>query len=77
MREKVIDILMNYTENEPEEITGETDLQADLGLNSLDVMSIIVEFEDTFGIKIPDEDITGLMTVGDIEAYLAAKGVTA
>ena len=38
-------------------------------------MNIVVDFEDTFDIEIPDEDVSGLVTVKDIEEYLAEKGV--
>lgn len=70
MLEKIKTILENYTEADPDSIIEETNLQADLGLNSFDVMNIVVEFEDTFGIEIPDEDVRKLVTVGDIMDYL-------
>ena len=56
-------------------ITEDANLQNDLGLNSLDLMNIIVEFEDQFGIQISDEDVGNLVTVMDIEEYLDRKGV--
>ena len=74
MLDKIINILKQYSDASDVEITGETNLQTDLGLNSFDVMSIIVEFEDAFGVEIPDEDIIGLLTVNDIEKYLTKKG---
>jgi acyl carrier protein len=44
---------------------------ADLGLSSLDVINVVVAFEDEFGIEIPDQIIKDLTTVGDIVRYLA------
>lgn len=74
MLETIRAILENYTDADPESIIGETDLQKDLGLNSFDVMNIVVEFEDTLGIEIPDEDVRKLVTINDIIEYLEEKG---
>ena len=74
MLEKIRNILVNYTETDLESIVGETDLQKDLGLNSFDVINIIVDFEDTFGIEIPDEDVRQFVTVNSIIEYLDGKG---
>ncbi len=70
MLEKVKDILQNYTELLSSEITLETDLVKDLDLNSLDVVNIVVTFEDEFDIEIPDRVIGSLTKVADIVKYL-------
>ena len=75
MLEAIKEILIQYTEVEKSLITEASNLQNDLELNSFDVMNIVVDFEDTFDIEIPDEDVSGLVTVKDIEEYLAEKGV--
>ena len=75
MLEAIKEILIQYTEVEKSLITEDSNLQNDLDLNSFDVMNIVVEFEDTFDIEIPDEDVSGLVTVKDIEEYLTEKGV--
>ena len=75
MLEAIKEILIQYTEVEKSLITDDSNLQNDLELNSFDVMNIVVDFEDTFDIEIPDEDVSGLVTVKDIEEYLAEKGV--
>ena len=46
----------------------EARLTADLGLNSLDVISIVVAFEDEFGVEISNEDLRTFQRVSDIEA---------
>ena len=48
----------------------ETDLVKDLDLNSLDVVNIVVTFEDEFDIEIPDRVIGSLTKVADIVKYL-------
>ena len=42
----------------------------DLDIDSLSMTSIVVQAEDTFGVKIPDEDIKNLRTVRDVVAYV-------
>lgn len=70
MSEKVIDILSEFTMLEREKITKESGLVTDLELNSLDVINVVVAFEEEFDIEIPDSKIKELVTVGDIEKYL-------
>lgn len=70
MLEKVIDILSEFTLLEKEEITKDSGLVNDLGLNSLDVINVVVAFEEEFDIEIPDSKIKELVTVGNIVEYL-------
>ena len=67
MYEELKKIIQKYTE---ETVTPESDLVEDLGLTSLDVVSIVGDFEDAFGIEIEDEDILDFTTVADIIDYL-------
>lgn len=70
MFEKCVEILKKYTNMPVEEITPQTALQADMGLNSLDVVNIVVDFEDEFDIEIPDRLIKSFVKVGDIVEYM-------
>lgn len=70
MIEKIIDILADFTTLEKDMITEKTSLVTDLGLSSLDVINVVVAFEDEFDIEIPDQKIKELVTVGDIVEYL-------
>lgn len=70
MSEQVKEILEPYTEVDESEITLESSLQGDLGLSSLDVMNLVMVFEDAFGVQIADEDIGQFVTVGDVVKYL-------
>ena len=42
----------------------------DLDIDSLSMVEIAVQTEDKYGVKIPDEDLAGLRTVGDVVAYI-------
>lgn len=73
MYEEVKRILNEYACVDEDKITPSSNLQTDLDLNSLDVVNVIVEFEETFGIEINEEDIRTFTTVGDIVNYIQAK----
>ena len=73
MFDKVKEIISKYTE--AENITEDLSLTQDLKLTSLDVVSMVGEFEDAFDIEIADEDVMQIKTVGDILGYLKKKGI--
>ena len=60
-----------------EEITNDSSFTEDLGADSLDTVSIVMEFEDKFNIEISDEDAEKIATVGEaieaIKQLLAEK----
>jgi len=48
------------------EVTEESNLQDDLGFDSLDAVDLIVRIESDFGVEIPDSDAENCKTVGDL-----------
>jgi acyl carrier protein len=70
---KIIEPLVGY---EADEIAPDLRFQEDLELTRSNVMDVLVEIEEEFGIWINDEDhdsYDGLKTVGDVEKLVAAK----
>jgi acyl carrier protein len=63
--EKVISTLASVKRIPVETITLETNLQ-DLGIDSLDVFTLLFELENAFKISIPDDDVRSLRTVNDV-----------
>lgn len=73
IKEKVIEILAEELGVELDEIKMNSNLQDDLGADSLAVVEVIMAFEDEFDLKIPEEDTTQLTTVQDIITYIESK----
>lgn len=73
MFDEVKEILSRYTE--AESITENLSLTNDLMLTSLDVVSMVGDFEDAFDIEIADEEVMQMKTVGDILRYLKKQGI--
>ena len=70
MLERVKKIIAAQLGADESAITPETDLAEDLGADSLDAVELAVAFEEEFGITVPDDDITAIVTVGDILEYI-------
>ena len=68
--EKVRDALAAQFEVDPEQITMDTNLIDDLGADSLDVVELIMNIEDEFGVSISDEEAANLVTVQRIVDFL-------
>jgi len=57
----------------PEEVVETASFTEDLGADSLDVVELVMAFEDEFGIDIPDEEVGEIKTVGDAVNYIQKK----
>ena len=75
--QKVQSIIADKLSVDVADVTPEKSFTNDLGADSLDTVELIMEFENAFGIKFPEEDAEKIATVGDAVAYienlLAAK----
>ncbi|MBQ6884186.1 MAG: acyl carrier protein [Clostridia bacterium] len=68
--EKMKQILADQLDADIDSITMDTDIQDDLGADSLDVVEMLMSIEDEFEIEIPDEKIESLKTVGQVVEYI-------
>lgn len=73
MFEKVRDIIVDTLSCSIDDVTLEVSLADDLGADSLDAVELNMALEDKLGVSIPDEELAGMKTVGDIVAYLEAN----
>ncbi|MEO6089097.1 MAG: acyl carrier protein [Umezawaea sp.] len=56
-----------------DDVTVEKSFVDDLDIDSLSMVEIAVQAEDKFGVKIPDDELANLKTVGDAVSYIASK----
>ena len=68
--EKLKDIIAEQLSVEADEVNMDSNIQDDLGADSLDVVDLITTIEDEFDICIPDEAVEEIKTVGDIVNYI-------
>ena len=75
LEEKVISIIMEQLDVTREECSIEASFIDDLGADSLDLVELIMEMEETFDIQIADNELEKIRTIGDVLDYLKGRGV--
>jgi acyl carrier protein len=77
-REQVYELIRAHLADEldidPEEIAEETRFKEDLEADSLDLYTLVQELEDTYGVRISDEQAAGILTVGQAVEFVLAEG---
>ncbi|MCM8759787.1 MAG: acyl carrier protein [Candidatus Omnitrophica bacterium] len=73
IEKKVKSIVMEKLQVEESAIVENASFVDDLGADSLDTVELVMDFEEKFGVEIPDEDAEKIRTVGDAIKYLEEK----
>lgn len=68
--EKIKDIMEEELGKDRNKVTLESDIIKDLGLDSLDIVTLIMAVEDEYGFTADDDEIVNLKTVGDVVKYI-------
>jgi acyl carrier protein len=76
--EQVYELIRSHLADEldvdPEEISPETRFKEDLAADSLDLYTLVQELEDSYGVKISDEQAVDILTVGQAVDFVLAHG---
>lgn len=72
MFEKIKNTLLEYVDYDPDDITPDTTFIKDLKMTSYDIVTMIGQLEDEFGLTIDEEDLHQIFTVGDLVKYLSS-----
>ena len=69
---KLKEIIMDQLDVEEDEVTMDANIQEDLDADSLDMVDLVMSVEEEFDLKIEDEDVEKIKTVGDIVSFIEA-----
>ena len=70
IEDKVKDIIVEQLGVNPEQVTPNASFIEDLGADSLDIVELVMAFEEEFGCEIPDDAAETILTVGDATKFL-------
>ena len=71
--DKVKKIIVDQLDVEEDRVTEAASITDDLGADSLDVVDLVMSFEEEFDIEIPDDQVEKIKTVGDIVKFIEEK----
>ena len=69
---RILDILEDVAEIAPGEVSPDSVLMDDLDLSSMEILTIVADLEETFGLRIPESDLRSFVTINDLTDYLVA-----
>jgi acyl carrier protein len=79
-REQILSVIRTHLSDElevdPESIGESTRFREDLDADSLDLYTLVQELEDSYGVKISDEEAARILTVGQAVEFVLASGIT-
>lgn len=73
IKDKVLDVLTNTAKLDKSNISSDSKLVDDLGLDSFDAINLMFDIENAFEIEVPDTDVQLLKSVNDIVEYVYSK----
>ena len=71
--DQIITALADYLKRDKRSIRLNHSLRDDLGLDSMATIELVYRIEDTFDLQVPDEDLAGLVTVGNVISYVEGR----
>ena len=77
MLDRIKNVITDYVELNPDDLTAETSLRGDLGLNSFILINLITAIEDEFDVEISEKSIKDISNLGDLANYIESQSATA
>ena len=71
--DKVKELIAEQLDVKADDITETSNIQDDLGADSLDVVDLVMALEDEFDVEIPEDQVENIKTVGDIVKFIDAN----
>ena len=71
--DKVKELIAEQLDVKADDITEASNIQDDLGADSLDVVDVVMALEDEFDVEIPEAQVENIKTVGDIVKFIEDK----
>ena len=72
---QILAILEDVAEISPEDVNEDSVMMDDLDLSSMEILTVVADLEETFGLRIPEKELRNFVTIGDLTDYLAENGV--
>lgn len=73
IKQKVFELVSEHLGVDIEKITDDTSFINDLGADSLDIVELVMDLEEEFGVKIPEDIADKIQTVGDAVTFIAEQ----
>lgn len=70
MLERIVEIINEQLNIDDVEITEDTSFKDDLGVDSLDLLELVMAFEEEYSIELDPEELEGIQTVGDVMDFI-------
>ncbi len=68
---QILAVLEDVAEISPEDVNEDSVLMDDLDLSSMEILTIVADLEETFGLRIPEKELRNFVTIADVADYLA------
>lgn len=70
--DRIITVVKNFDQVDPSKVTPDVSFGKDLGLDSLDVVEVVMAIEDEFAIEIPDQEADKITTIAQAVDYISS-----
>lgn len=69
--DRIVSVVKNFDQVDGSKVTPETKFSEDLGLDSLDIVEVVMAIEDEFAIEIPDQEADKIVSIADAVEYIS------